>query len=137
MNRSDLQQLAEYRLDEAIALLDLKKYAGAYYLAGYAVECALKACIAKQTQEFDFPEKKQVNDSWTHNLGQLVNLARLQKSLRDTSDESLDFAANWSKTQEWNEHSRYQSAGEISARDLINAISDKENGVLQWVKQYW
>jgi HEPN domain-containing protein len=30
-------------------LLEAGLYAGAYYLAGYAVECALKACIAKKT----------------------------------------------------------------------------------------
>lgn len=36
---------------------------GAYYLAGYAVECALKSCIARRTQEHDFPDKKLANDS--------------------------------------------------------------------------
>jgi hypothetical protein len=30
---------------------------GAYYLAEYAIECAFKACIAKRTQQHDFPEK--------------------------------------------------------------------------------
>jgi HEPN domain-containing protein len=49
MNRADLQQLAELRITEAKVLLDNGFYAGAYYLAGYAVECALKACIAKLT----------------------------------------------------------------------------------------
>ena len=39
------------------ALLDGGYPAGAYYLMGYAVECALKACIAKQTKRYDFPPK--------------------------------------------------------------------------------
>jgi hypothetical protein len=30
---------------------------GAYYLAGYTVDCAIKASVAKRTQEHDFPEK--------------------------------------------------------------------------------
>ena len=47
MNRTDLQQPALTRLAEAKALLAAGFPAGAYYLAGYAVECALKACIAK------------------------------------------------------------------------------------------
>ncbi len=32
---------------------------GTYYLAGYAVECALKACIAKQIIAEDFPDKER------------------------------------------------------------------------------
>jgi HEPN domain-containing protein len=50
MNRADFHKLAEIRIKEARVLLDRKCYAGAYYLAGYAVECALKACIARKTQ---------------------------------------------------------------------------------------
>ncbi len=50
MNRSDFQRLTRLRLDEAKVLLANERYQGAYYLIGYAVECALKACIAKQTK---------------------------------------------------------------------------------------
>jgi hypothetical protein len=48
---------------------------------GYAVECALKACIAKETQRYEFPEKKRVYASYTHNFKDLVRVARLQGSL--------------------------------------------------------
>jgi HEPN domain-containing protein len=68
MNRADFQQLSELRLREAQALLAAGLPDGAYYLAGYAVECALKACIAKRTREHDFADKKLVNDSHTHDL---------------------------------------------------------------------
>ncbi len=47
MNRSDLQNLATIRLRDAEVLLDNGRYDGAYYLLGYVIECALKACIAK------------------------------------------------------------------------------------------
>jgi HEPN domain-containing protein len=47
ISRADFQQLADVRLKEAKALLDLGMWDGAYYLAGYAVEVALKACIIK------------------------------------------------------------------------------------------
>lgn len=63
MNRDDLQKLARLRLREARALLDRDLYPGAYYLSGYVVECALKACIAKSTKKFDFPDKGRVADS--------------------------------------------------------------------------
>jgi HEPN domain-containing protein len=54
MNRSDFHRLTEIRIKEAKVLLDRKCYEGAYYLAGYAVECALKACIAKENASSRF-----------------------------------------------------------------------------------
>ena len=50
LTRSDFQQLADVRAAEAAALLAAGRWDGAYYLAGYAVECALKACVAKLTK---------------------------------------------------------------------------------------
>jgi HEPN domain-containing protein len=49
MNRDTLQRISNQRRREVAVLLEAGLYAGAYYLAGYAVECALKACIAKKT----------------------------------------------------------------------------------------
>ncbi len=40
VNRAELQQLAEDRILDAQALLAVNRWSGAYYLAGYAVECA-------------------------------------------------------------------------------------------------
>jgi HEPN domain-containing protein len=51
MNRTDFQELAEERLEDARPLLDAGRFSGAYYLAGYAVECALQACIARLTNQ--------------------------------------------------------------------------------------
>ncbi|MGD0616750.1 MAG: hypothetical protein ABSB67_03725 [Bryobacteraceae bacterium] len=73
MDRRDFQRLATTRLREAGALMKHRLTDGAYYLAGYAVECALKACIAKKTQRHEFPDKRRVDASHTHNLIQLLN----------------------------------------------------------------
>lgn len=43
--RSDLRKLARGRLLDAVTLLKAKRYHGAFYLCGYAVEYALKARI--------------------------------------------------------------------------------------------
>ena len=51
LNRDNLQRVSDLRAEEARLLLDNGHYPGAYYLLGYAVECALKACIAKQVRE--------------------------------------------------------------------------------------
>jgi hypothetical protein len=68
MNRNDLQNLSRLRGKEAKVLLENGYFAGAYYLLGYAVECALKACIAKQIRRYDFPDLTFVRDSHTHNI---------------------------------------------------------------------
>lgn len=56
MNRGELQALAIVRIKETRILLDAGCYDGAYYLAAYAVECALKACIARQIPAEEFPD---------------------------------------------------------------------------------
>jgi len=78
LNRNDFQELARIRLREAEALLEAGCFDGAFYLMGYVVECALKACIAKQTKEYDFPDRKTVNASYTHDLEDLLGVAGLK-----------------------------------------------------------
>ena len=55
--KHDLEQLAEMRLDDAVLLFESGRASSAYYLAGYAVELALKACISKQMQFGVIPDK--------------------------------------------------------------------------------
>jgi len=56
-----LQELAKLRLDEAKLLAREKRFSGAYYLAGYAIECALKALIAAQFRQNEIPDKNLVD----------------------------------------------------------------------------
>jgi len=90
MNRADFQKLAELRLGEAKVLLDNKRYEGAYYLIGYAVECGLKACIAKHTKEHDFPAKNS-EKLYIHDLSILLKFSQFEKEHRDNSDANEDF----------------------------------------------
>lgn len=103
MNRADFHKLTEIRLKEAKVLLDRKCYEGAYYLAGYAVECALKACIAKRTQAHDFPPKPQVvRDYYQHNIESLAKLAGLELELNKQLSV-VQFSKNWSFVIKWSE----------------------------------
>ena len=133
MNRLDLQNLALARLEEVEVLLNNHKYSGAYYLSGYVIECALKACIAKQTQEFDFPDKKTVMDSYTHDLEKLVKVAKLDKELRSLLDDP-NFSLRWLEVRDWSEESRYQTHSQQKALDIYLAITDPTHGVLQWLQ---
>ncbi|MEK6303596.1 MAG: HEPN domain-containing protein [Acidobacteriota bacterium] len=137
MNRKDFKSLALTRLREARVLLANGEYSGAYYLAGYVVECALKACIAKRTKRHDFPDKTTVNESWTHRPVKLIGPAELEISLAAKIKADPVFGRNWANVIRWGEDSRYELKAEREAVDLIKAISDRRHGVLRWLKQHW
>jgi hypothetical protein len=136
MNRRDLQGLARTRLREASILLGSGQFSGAYYLAGYAVECGFKAVIAQQFQRHEFPDKKLVNDSHTHNLAVLLRLAGLQETLRDEAlaDPLLD--VSWAVVKDWDETSRYRVTAAAEARDLVSSVRQR-HGVLPWITRRW
>ncbi|MDQ3928287.1 MAG: HEPN domain-containing protein [Chloroflexota bacterium] len=138
MNRSDLQRLAELRLQDAGILLANGRSEAAYYLAGYTVECALKACIAKQVRQYNFPDKRLAIRSFTHDLTDLVDIAGLKAVLTNAVSLSAALAANWNVVKEWNETSRYSLAiTQADAQALYTAISDPSTGVLTWLKHHW
>lgn len=137
MNRIDLQQIAETRLKESRVLLAAGCPDGAYYLAGYAVECALKACIAKRTLEHDFPDKKLVNDSHTRDLGKLLQLAELNIDLQTEMQANPAMQSNLAAIQDWSEASRYERKEAREATELLQAIEDQTGGLLPWIKLHW
>ena len=137
MDRRDLQALSKIRVKEAKALLSAGLHDGAYYLAGYAVECALKACIAKETRKHEFPDKKRVDDSYTHSLKKLAELAELWKSGQDRSRADPEFARYWDAAQLWSEHSRYRRHSLEEAQQLVEAVDNRSHGVIAWLTLYW
>ncbi|MBH1969654.1 DNA-binding protein [Moraxellaceae bacterium AER2_44_116] len=138
MNKAELEILAEIRILEAEALLAANQFNGAYYLAGYALECAFKACIAKKVNQYDFPNKKLAIDSYSHDLALLVGVAGLQQELLKKLKVDKSFALNWAVAKDWSEQARYDSnIGQAKANDLYSAITDKDNGVLSWLKTFW
>jgi HEPN domain-containing protein len=138
VNRADFQQLADIRIDEAKTLLDAGKYDGAYYLAGYAVECALKACIAKLTNQHDFPpDRRSVERCYTHDIDMLVDAARLTDERKNAISVDRALEQNWLKVKDWSESSRYMRIDGAAAQALFEAIIEPVHGVLPWLKQRW
>lgn len=138
MNRTIFQKVSALRRREAGALLSAGQYAGAYYLAGYAVECALKACVAKQIMRHDFPDRKFVNDAYTHKLGPLLKLAGLASDLEKDMVTNRNLELNWAVTKDWSESSRYKlDITETDARDLYLACTARKHGVLSWIRKRW
>ena len=138
MNRRELQTLTRERVSDARVLLRAGRYSGAYYLAGYAVECALKACITRQVRQHDFPNKKLANDSYTHDLVRLMTVANLKNELDDTCTHDPTFESNWDIVQDWSEEYRYNSnISRDKAHELYGAITRRRTGIITWLRNYW
>ena len=138
MNRSILQKLARLRIADARMLLRAGRYQGAYYLAGYAVECALKACIAKQTARYDFPDRRRVEKSHTHDLAQLLDLSGLKAEFDKVTAVDRSLELSWSVAKDWSEASRYSlTISKAEAADLYSAVAGRKHGVLRWLTMRW
>jgi HEPN domain-containing protein len=138
VNRKQLQDLTKVRLGEARVLLAAKMYDGAYYLTGYAVECALKSCIAKQIKKYDFPDKKLAVGSHTHNLEELLNVSGLKQAHSNELANNPDFKLNWLVVKDWSERARYTTGrSKAEAKDLYAAVTARKNGILRWLKKQW
>jgi hypothetical protein len=120
MNRGDFQQLAEEHLRHAKALLDAGLYSGAYYMCGYVVECALKACICRKTNQFDFYPKPTVSrDAWSHEFEKLIALADLGPKIDQERRNDNRLEVNWRTVGDWEPKSRYDQHPKQEAEDLM------------------
>lgn len=139
MNRTDLQSLTKIRLREAKVLFDNRCYEGAYSLLGYAVECAFKACIAKQTKRYDFPpDRKFVNDIYTHDLNKLLSISGLEPEHRKESKSDSNFELNWTIVKDWSAQSRYVAGvSRAKVKDFRSAVVSRRSGGLPWLQKWW
>ncbi len=138
MNRAEFQKLADLRVREAGVLLAAKCYDGAYYLCGYAVECALKACIARKTRRYDFPPPRALVDSYyTHDLSRLLRAAELEKDFAEARATDPALSDKWDILVLWSEQARYARSSKNQAAELYEAVTDPQHGVLPWLKTHW
>ena len=138
-NKGAYKKLAHIRLDEAKLLFTQGYYCGAFYLAGYSIECALKAKIAKNLRKFDIPDHKVVEKHFTHNLQDLLNQSELNAKLGRASKRNPQLSVNWDTIaglNGWSEESRYnEDVTKAEAQKLLDAVDDPKNGILQWIEK--
>lgn len=137
MNRNDLQKMSRVRLQEARSLFTLRLYSGAHYLAGYSVECALKACIARATQRHEFPDRERVRKSYVHKPGELMEVANLAADFQIARQANPRLHASWNVVNNWSEQSRYTIWDRADADAMIKAVGQARDGVLSWIKLRW
>lgn len=133
----DLKALSEARFGDAESLLAANRFSAAYYLAGYAIECGLKAVISLAFRQHVIPSRKFVADIHTHDLTALVALAGLKIELDRARAANPQLDANWAFVSGWKETARYETIDPFLARRMLIAIGDPDAGVLSWLKAHW
>ena len=121
-----LFRASEQRLKAAACLLENGFHLESIYLAGYAVECALKGLILKRTPRNKYAESwRELTEVGAkgHNLEYLKSLLRIRNCLMNAETvESFNRVALWStqlryevQMKEYNEAARFlQAAKELS-----------------------
>jgi HEPN domain-containing protein len=138
LNKAHFQDLANIRYEEAKILLDNGKYDGAYYLSGYVIEFALKACFAKNVNQYDYPDKDIIFKLYSHGLKQLLGLASLTAEFDKEIKINPQLDINWSnEVVKWTSESRYSKCDKLTAQKMFNAISSPNGGVFTWLKKHW
>jgi HEPN domain-containing protein len=136
MTRKDFQRLTRLRVNDARALLRNGNKEGAYYLTGLAVECALKAAIARRTQRHEFPPKPSiVRGIYDHDLNKLLKSAGLEKVLETAAVGNAALKQNWVLVKDGTVESRYVTTG-LDGEVMYRAATGR-NGVLAWLRQHW
>jgi HEPN domain-containing protein len=137
--RAIFQKLAQLRLDEAKILLRDNQPSGAYYLAGYTVECALKAIIAKQFRGDEIPDRALVNRVYTHDLSELLRLAGLESELDVARRGNSELDRRWSIIKNWTEQARYSIWTNGDASSMIDGVAGdgRAEGLFQWLTARW
>lgn len=138
-DRESFRRLSVSRLAEAKLLADAGQPSGAYYLAGYAIECALKARIAGEFRENIIPDRGFINDIYTHDLTKLVRLAGLQSELDSATQANVLFGQRWTIAKNWSEQARYEIWTNDEASAMIDAVAgdQRAEGLLQWLTSHW
>lgn len=118
--------------------MDRQLWTGAYYFTGLAVECALKSCLAGAVREYDFPDKRFVNQMYVHNLEQLFKLnGALWAQLQAEMAVDPKLAVNWTTVKDWDDDRRYDVVEELVAKEFYVAATEAGSGIIEWIRRRW
>lgn len=115
IDTKELRKIAKARLKDAEVLAASRRYEGAIYLCGYAVELALKTRICTTLKWAGFPSTKKEFEGYqtfkTHNLDVLLHLTGIEDRIK------TQLFAEWSAVAEWDPESRYNPIGRVTSSD--------------------
>lgn len=121
ISQTELKRIAVARLTDAEALLKAKRFDGASYLSGYAVEIGLKLRICKTLKWQGFPETNNefqgLNSFKTHDFDVLLRLSGIESKVK------TNYLVEWSDLKPWKPELRYAITGSASAASALKMMS--------------
>lgn len=115
-----LRTIARGRVKDAEALFQAKRYSGAFYMVGYAVECALKARITRTLKWDGFPqtgkEFEKKKSLQVHDFDALMQFTGCWSRIQTNA------LAEWSTVKKWSVEHRYKPLSEVTRDDASNMI---------------
>ena len=124
ISTKDLRAIARARLRDAQVLLRARRFDGAFYLCGYAVELALKARICRTLRWPGFPESGQDFKGFqllrTHDLEVLLRFSGAEGRLK------AKYLAEWSVVLKWNPEKRHQAIGLLQPQQAAEMVTHVE-----------
>ena len=110
-------------MEDAKVLLSTKRFAGASYMSGYAIEIALKARVCRTLGWKEFPmtqrEFQGLGSFRTHDLDLLLRLSGQESVIKQ------NHFVDWSAVAAWNPEARYRPIDEVTeseAGELVSAV---------------
>lgn len=144
-----IRNLAVLRLEEAQILARNGKPDGAFYLAGYSIELALKAKVAEQLGLPGLFDEQNTAQQFTglnelrrlvktHNLTLLLVMSGLKPTFDQWRATDVRFASFAVWLNDWNEGIRYRSPGAVTTTAIIAFINflAGPTGLLQWIETH-
>ena len=120
IQKNELKRIARARIKDADILLSARRYDGAIYLCGYAIELALKARICTTLKWAGYPESnkdfKDYGSFRTHDLDVLLHLSGKEIFIK------TNCFAEWSAVVGWSPSSRYQIIGTTKRSNVKSMI---------------
>lgn len=134
--RADYKKVTIERIQDAQVLFRGRRYAAAYYMAGYAIECAIKVKLAEQFKKHTVPTQKQVNEVYSHDLEKLMGSAGLEANLKVDCQINPTLRRNWNIVKSWAVDTRYTPRrSQTEARAMLEAVAGPIDGVLSWLQR--
>src|SRR6476469_6282887 len=124
LKRPDPRKIAQARLRDAQVRFHAKRYDGAFYLCGDALEVAFKARVCTTLRWQAFPatagEFHGLTSFKTHDLEILLLLSGRHQQVRSKH------ATDWAVVVKWDPETRYRPIGSATAQqtqDMIDAVA--------------
>ncbi len=137
-NHKDFKILSDRYRASAESLLNAKLFDAAYYLAGYSVECLLKAIICKRLGPNEYPPPNVNSTHYTHLVKKLTETAGIEKDLEYEKERCSELRNSYMVLKDWDPKTlRYESSplGEKKAINYIDEIKNKK-GFFKWLNKY-